>query len=114
MSMSDEPNCGGRGFIFNGLRGGRRRLKLGLGWRLGLGALGLDALQVLDSLALQAASVIDAALEAGLGAGTLVEGLAGWGVGAGVIGVLNGVNQDLGIDSVEAAEQPGGADDVVD
>jgi hypothetical protein len=48
--------------------------------RLGLGPSGLDELQILDGLALKAASVIDAALEAGLGAGTLVECLANGGV----------------------------------
>ena len=79
-----------------------------------MGAFGLEALQVLDGLPLQAAGVIDAALKAGLGGGTLVEGHADGAVGAGVIGVLHYVDQDLGIDSVEAAEAPGGADDVVD
>jgi len=88
------------------LRGGRLEL--------GREAFGLEALQVLDGLALQAAGVIDAALEAGLGAGRGVEGLADGAVGAGVIGVLHYVDQDFGIDSVEAAETPGGADDVVD
>jgi len=89
-----------------GLQGGLLRLRLG--------AFGLEALQILDGLTLQAAGVIDAALEAGLGAGTLVEGLADGGVGAGVVGVLDCVDQDLGIDPVEAAEAPGGADDVID
>src|SRR5471032_2611211 len=102
--FSEEANCGGRRFRVSGLRGGR----------LGLGAFGLDALQVLNGLPLQAAGVIDAALEPGLGGGTLVEGHADGAVGAGVIGVLHYVDEDLGIDSVEAAEAPGGADDVVD
>ena len=106
MSLRNEPDWGFRGFSFSGLWGGRLRL--------GLGPSGLEALQILDGLALQSAGVIDAALEAGLGGGTEVEGLAGGGVGAGVIGVLRHVDQDLGIDSVEAAEAPGGADDVVD
>ena len=82
------------------------------GGRLGLS--GLETLQFLDGLEPQAAGVIDAALEAGLGAGTLVEGLAGGGVGAGVIGVLHYVDQDLGIDPGEASEKPGVADNVVD
>src|SRR5476649_1430538 len=111
MSLRNEPDWGGRGFSFSGLWGG------GL-WggrlRLRLGAFGLEALQILDGLTLQAAGVIDAALEAGLGAGTLVEGLAGGGVGAGVIGVLHYVDQDLGIDPGEASEKPGVADNVVD
>src|SRR5471032_390412 len=106
MSLRNEPDWGFRGFSFSGLWGGRLRL--------GLGPSGLEALQILDGLALQSAGVIDAALEAGLGGRTEVEGLAGGGVGAGVIGVLHHVDQDLGIDSVEAAEEPGGADDVVD
>jgi hypothetical protein len=106
MSLRIEPNWGGRGLGFNGLPGGRLGLRLG--------PSGLEALQILDGLPLQAVSVIDAALEAGLGGGTLVEGHADGGVGAGVMGVLHYVDQDLGIDSVEAAEEPGGADDVVD
>jgi hypothetical protein len=81
---------------------------------LGLGALGLDALQFLDGLEPEAAGVIDTALEAGLGVGSVVEGLAGGAVGAGVISVFDGVDQDFGIDSGEAAEKPGIADDVVD
>lgn len=112
MSLRNEPNCGGRGFSFSvlrgGLQGGRRRL------RLRLEAFGLDGAQFFDGLALQAVGVIDAALKAGLGLGRDVEGLAGWAVGAGVVGVFHYVDQDLGIDSVEAAEEPGGADDVVD
>jgi hypothetical protein len=76
--------------------------------------LGLDALQFLDGLEPEAAGVIDTALEAGLGVGSVVEGLAGGAVGAGVTGVLHGVDQDLGIDSGEAAEKPGVADNVVD
>jgi hypothetical protein len=75
---------------------------------------GLELLQFLDGLEPQAAGVIDAALEAGLGVGSVVEGLAGGAVGAGVMGVLDGVDQDLGIDPGEAAEKPGVADDVVD
>jgi hypothetical protein len=106
MSLRNEPDWGGRGFSFSGLRGGRLRL--------GLGAFGLDVLQVLDSLPLQAARVIDAALEAGLGAGTVVEGLADGGVRAGVVSVFDLVYEELGIDPVEAAETPGGADDVID
>jgi hypothetical protein len=84
------------------------------GGRLRLGALGLKALQVFDGLALQAAGVIDTALEAGLGAGAVIEGLADGGVGAGVVSVFDLVYQELGIDPVEAAETPGGANDVVD
>jgi len=106
MSLRIEPNWGGRGLGFNGLPGGRLRL--------GLGPSGLEALQIHDGLALQAAGVIDAALETGLGGGALVEGHADGSVGAGVMGVLHYVDQDLGIDSVEAAEAPGGTDDVVD
>jgi hypothetical protein len=93
-----------------GLRGGRRCLRLGLGW----GAFGLEALQFLDGLQLRAASVIDAALETGLGGGTVVEGLADGGVRAGVVGVFDLVYQELGIDPVEAAETPGVADNVID
>ena len=74
MSLRNEPDWGFRGFSFSGLWGGRLRL--------GLGPIGLEALQILDGLALQSAGVIDAALEAGLGGGTEVEGLAGGGVGA--------------------------------
>ena len=75
---------------------------------------GLESLQIEDGLAFEAAGVIDAALEAGLGVGSVVEGLAGGAVGAGVVGVLDGVDEELGIDPVEAAEAPGVADDVVD
>jgi hypothetical protein len=81
---------------------------------LGLGAFSLEALQVLDSFPLQAAGVIDAALEAGLGTGSVVECLAHGAVGAGVVGVLDSMDEEFGINSVEAAETPGGADDVVD
>jgi hypothetical protein len=81
---------------------------------LRLGPSGLEALQVLDSLPLQAAGVIDAALEAGLGTGAVVEGFADGGVRAGVVSVFDLVYQEFGVDPVEAAEAPGGADDVVD
>jgi hypothetical protein len=74
--LRNEPNCGGRGFSFSGLWGG------GL-WGGRLGAFGLEALQILDGLTLQAAGVIDAALEAGLGVGTLVEGFADGPLGLG-------------------------------
>jgi hypothetical protein len=74
---------------------------------------GLELLQFLDGLESQAAGVINAALEAGLGVGSGVEGLAGGAVGAGVMGVLDGVDQDLGIDPGEASEKPCVADDVV-
>jgi len=80
----------------------------------GLAASGLELLQFLDGLEPQAAGVIGAALEAGLGVGSGVEGLAGGAVGAGVMGVLDGVDQELGIDPGEANEKPGVADDVVD
>jgi hypothetical protein len=86
----------------------------GLGPRSSAGASGLELLQFLDGLEAQAAGVIDAALEAGLGVGSGVEGLAGGAVGAGVMGVLDGVDQELGIDPGEANEKPGVADDVVD
>jgi hypothetical protein len=86
------------------LRGGRLRLE----------AFGLEAPQVHEGLALQAAGVIDAALEAGLGNVRVIEGLADGTVGAGVVGVFDGVDHELGIDSVEAAEAPGVADDVID
>jgi hypothetical protein len=112
MSLRDEPNWAFRGFSFSELRG--RWMRLGLGLRLGLRAFGLEALQVLDGLPLQAAGVIDATLEAGLGAGSVVECLAHGAVGAGVVGVLDSMDEEFGIDSVEAAETPGGADDVVD
>jgi hypothetical protein len=52
-------------------------------WGGRLGAFGLEALQILDGLTLQAAGVIDAALEAGLGVGTLVEGFADGPLGLG-------------------------------
>jgi hypothetical protein len=81
---------------------------------LKLAAFGLEALQVHDGLPLQAAGVIDSALEAGLGVGSVVEGLPGGAVRAGVIGVLDGMDHELGIDPVEAAEAPGMADDVID
>jgi hypothetical protein len=116
LNLRNEPDYEGRGFDFSELRGRLRSgLRSGLrgGW-LGLGSSGLNGEQFFDGLPLQAVGVIDAALEAGLGAGTLVEGLAGGGVGAGVAGVLHHMDQDLGINSVEAAEEPGGADDVID
>src|SRR5471030_872310 len=106
MGWRNEANWLVRGLIFNRLRGGRLGLRL---W-----TLGLDEPQFFDGLQAQAAGVIDAALEAGLGGGTVVEGLADGGVGAGVVRVLNLVYQELGIDSGEAAEEPGVADDVVD
>jgi hypothetical protein len=75
---------------------------------------GLESLQIEDGLAFEAAGVIDAALEAGLGVGSVVEGLAGGAVGAGIVGVFDGVDEEFGIDPVEAAEAPGVADDVID
>jgi hypothetical protein len=108
--LRNEPNWGCRRFSFSGLQDGLRGGRL----RLGLGPGGLEALQVHDGLALQAAGVIDAALEAGLGVGGVVECLASGAVGAGIVGVFDGVDQELGIDSVEAAEAPGVADDVID
>jgi len=106
MGWRNEANWLVRGLIFNRLRGGRLGLRLG--------TLGLDEPQFFDGLQAQAAGVIDAALEAGLGGGTVVEGLADGGVGAGVISVLDLVYQELGIDSGEAAEEPGVTDDVID
>jgi hypothetical protein len=106
MRWRNEANWLVRGLIFNRLRGGRLGLRLG--------TLGLDEPQFFDGLQSHAAGVIDAALEAGLGGGTVVEGLADGGVRARVISVFDLVYQELGIDSGEAAEEPGVADDVVD
>jgi len=66
------------------LRLGRR---LGLE-PVGLEAFGLEAPQIHDGLALQAAGVIDAALEAGLCVGSVVECLACRAVRAGIIRVF--------------------------
>jgi hypothetical protein len=58
MRLRNEANWGCKGFGFSRLRGGLRGRLL----RLGLGAFGLQALQIHDGLALQAVGVIDAAL----------------------------------------------------
>jgi hypothetical protein len=107
MSLWDKANWGCKWFSFNWLRGV---------WRLGfgVGVGGLEALQVQDGLALQAAGVTDAALETGLGVGSVVECLADGAVGAGIVGVFDGVDEEFGIDPVEAAEAPGVTDDVID
>jgi len=84
-------------------------------WDRWLGvAFGLEALEFLEGLELRAAGIVDAALEAALRDGSGEEGFAGRVILIGIVGVVNLMLDDFGVDAGETGEEPGVADDVVE